>query len=67
MLLRLLETAARRRGSKPGSSPVWTAAAFAAFLVRWYRRREARHAVSLREELQPGESLLISHTTDPHG
>lgn len=67
MLLRLLETAARRRGAKPGTSPVWTAAAFAAFLIRWHRRREAREAVSLREVLEPGESLLISHTAEPHG
>jgi hypothetical protein len=66
MLLALLERLALRR-RRPGSSGVWTAIAFAAFLLRQYQRRAARDSVSLREELRPGESLLITHTTNPHG
>ena len=67
MLLRILQMVARRKRVGGGTSPIWTAAAFATFLIRWYQRREAREAISLREELRPGESLLISHTTQPRG
>lgn len=66
MLLRALQLLAARR-RRPGSSPVWTGIAFAAFLLQQYQRRQARDTVSLREELRPGESLLITHTTQPHG
>ena len=66
MLLRLLEALARRR-RRPGSHPAWTAVAFAAFLVRTYQRRADRDVVSLREELRPGESLLITNTNQPRG
>lgn len=67
MLLRVLETLARRKRLKGNGGPLWTAAAFGAFLIRAYRRREARDDVALREELRPGESLLITHTTQPQG
>jgi hypothetical protein len=66
MLLRLLEQLARRR-RRPGSHPAWTAVAVAAFLLRIYQQRAQRHEVSLREELRPGETLMISHTTEPMG
>ena len=66
MLLAVLERLARRR-QRPGASGVWTAVALAAFLLRHYQRRAARDVVSLREELRPGESLLITHTRTPHG
>jgi len=62
MLLGLLERLALRR-KRHGASGIWTAVAFAAFLLRQYQRRSHKDAVSLREELQPGESLVISHTT----
>lgn len=64
MLLRALELLARRR--RPGN-PLWTAVTVALFLLRLYHRRVDRQEVSLREELQPGESLLITHTTQPRG
>lgn len=66
MLLRALELLAARR-RRPGASGIWTGVAFAAFLLRAYQRRQRQEAVSLREELLPGESLLITHTTQPHG
>lgn len=66
MLLRLLEQLARRRRS-PGAHPAWAAVAFAAFLLRLYKQRSDRHDVTLREELKPGETLMISHTTQPRG
>jgi hypothetical protein len=62
MLLTVLERLALRR-RRQGASGIWTAVAFAAFLLRRYQRRVARETVSLREELRPGESLLI--TNDP--
>jgi hypothetical protein len=66
MVLRLLERLALRR-KRQGASGIWTAVAFAAFLLRQYKKRVGRDEVSLREELRPGESLLITHTTLPHG
>jgi len=59
-LLPLLERLGARR-KRPGTSGVWTAVAFAAFLLRHHRRRSDRDAVALREELRPGEALLITH------
>jgi hypothetical protein len=66
MLLAILERLALRR-RRPGSSGVWTAVALGAFLLRQYQRRAARDTVALREELRPGESLLITHTSTPRG
>ncbi len=66
MLLGLLERLAARR-RRPGAHPAWTAAAFAAFLLRAYRKRAAKDAVVLREELKAGETLVITHTTRPQG
>jgi hypothetical protein len=65
MLLTVLEWLARRR--RPGAHGIWTAAAFAAFLLRQYQRRAARESITLREELHPGETLLITHTDTPRG
>ncbi len=66
MLLGLLERLALRR-KRQGASGIWTAVAFAAFLLRQYQKRAGRDEVALREELRPGESMVISHTTLPHG
>lgn len=66
MLLRALEMLARRR-RRPGSHPVWSAFALAAFLLRLYKQRSHRDEVTLREVLEPGETLMISHTTQPRG
>lgn len=66
MLLTLLERLAARR-RRAGAHPAWTAVAFAAFLLRRYRRRAAGDVVALREELRPGETLVISHGTRPRG
>jgi hypothetical protein len=66
MLLRALELLARRR-RRPGSHPAWTAVALAAFLLRRYQERSGRDEVALREVLEPGETLLISHTDQPRG
>jgi hypothetical protein len=63
MLLSILERLALRR-RRPGAHPAWTAVALAAFLVRRLRSRAEKHAVVLREELRPGETLVITHT--PH-
>ena len=55
--------AQRRR--RAGGSDLWRAVAFATFLLRIYRRR-ARPTV-LSEALRPGESILITHTTQRRG
>jgi hypothetical protein len=67
MLLRVLEMIARRRRIKGPSSGLWTGLTFAIFLLRLHQRRAARDTISLREELKPGESLLISNTHQPRG
>jgi hypothetical protein len=66
MVLTLLERLALRR-RRAGASPIWTAAAFAAWMLRRYQRNASRDNVVLREELKPGQSLVITHTTQPHG
>jgi hypothetical protein len=66
MLLRLLETLARRRRLR-ASHPAWTAVTFAIFLLRTYHKRADRDTIALREELRPGEALLITHTDQPQG
>jgi hypothetical protein len=65
MLLRVLEFATRRRGARTGG--VWTAVSLAVFLLRLQQQRAHRHEIYLREELKPGETLVISHTTEPRG
>lgn len=66
MLLRVLERLARRR-RRPGAHPAWMAVSLAAFLLRLHHQRAHRQEVVLREELKPGETLVISHTTQPRG
>jgi hypothetical protein len=66
MLLTILERLARRR-QRRGASGIWTAVAFAAFLLRQYQRRAARDVIVVREELRPGESILITDTNVPRG
>jgi hypothetical protein len=66
MLLSILERLAQRR-RRPGAHPAWSAVALAAFLVRRLRSRAAKDSVVLREELRPGETLVITHTHQPQG
>jgi hypothetical protein len=66
MWLSLLERLAARR-RRPGAHPAWTAVAFGALLVRWHQKRVGKDAVVLREALKPGETLVISHTTQRRG
>lgn len=66
MLLRTLEMLARRR-RRGGSHPLWTALTFAIILLRTHQRRADRDTIVLREELKPGETLVISHTHQPWG
>lgn len=66
MLLSLLQMVARRRGAK-GAGGLWTGLSLAIFLLRRYQERAARDDIVLREVLEPGESLLISDTGQPHG
>ena len=66
LLLNLLERfAARQRGR--GAGGIWTGIAFATFLLRWHRKRAAHDVITLREPLRPGESILITHTTQRQG
>ena len=66
MVLSILERLAARR-RRPGAHPAWMAASFALFLVRTYRKRAGRDAVVLSETLRPGETLVITHTTQHRG
>lgn len=66
MLLRILEQLARRR-RRPGTHPAWTAVSLAVFLLRRHQKRARDDELVLREELQPGETLMISHTRERRG
>jgi hypothetical protein len=63
--LALLELILRRRPR--GAKGVWTGIAFAAFLLRQHHKRIASGRVVRREALLPGESILITHSTQPEG
>ena len=63
--LALLELILRRRPR--GSRGIWTGVAFAAFLLRQHNKRIASGRVVRREALLPGESILITHSTQPQG
>ncbi|MFL6204964.1 MAG: hypothetical protein ACJ739_06405 [Acidimicrobiales bacterium] len=66
LLINLLErmAAARRQTGRGG---IWTGIAFGTFLYRIYQRRAHRDVITLREQLNPGESILITHTTQRQG
>ena len=66
MVLTLLERLALLR-RRPGANPIWSVVALSAFLLRRYQRNARRDEVVLREELRPGESLVITHTDQPRG
>ena len=63
--LALLELILRRRPR--GSRGVWTGLAFATFLLRQHHKRIASGKVVRREALLPGESIIITHSTQPQG
>ena len=63
-LLELVQRIAQRR-RRAGAGGVWTGIVFATFLMRVYKRRQ--RPATLTEVLRPGESLLITHTTQPRG
>jgi hypothetical protein len=63
--LAVLELILRRRPR--GARGIWTGVAFAAFLLRQHHRRIASGKVVRREALLPGESILITHSTQPEG
>ena len=63
--LAVLEFILRRRPR--GAKGVWTGIAFAAFLLRQHHKRIASGRVVRREALLPGESILITHSTQPEG
>jgi hypothetical protein len=62
--LELAQRYAQRR-RRAGAGGVWTGIAFATFLMRIYKRRQ--RPAKLHEVLRPGESILITHTTQQRG
>jgi hypothetical protein len=51
-----------------GTSRAWTAIAVGSFTLRQLKKLAKRDAEVVHcQELKPGESILISHTTDTHG
>ena len=65
-LLLLLERLGRRRHKK-GAHGIWTAVALTAYLLKRYDRHVRNKVDILREDLKPGEALLITHTTELQG
>jgi hypothetical protein len=64
VLLEALQRYAQRR-RRAGAGGIWAGVAFATFLMRLHRRRT--QPATLHEVLRPGESILISHTTQHRG
>jgi hypothetical protein len=56
-LLERLALRARRSSIRSVGTGLW----ITVFLLRSYQKRTARRSVVLREELRPGEALLITH------
>ena len=51
----------------PGPGGIWTGIAFAGLPACASTSGGQRRRSTLREELRPGESILITHTTQPRG
>jgi hypothetical protein len=63
----VVQRTAVRRGVF-GTSRAWLAVAIGTWSLRQARRIASRRETAvLTEELRPGESLLITHTTDTYG
>ena len=62
--LEFIQRYAQRR-RRAGAGGVWTGIVFATFLMRIYKRRQ--RPATLSQVLLPGESLLITHTTQQRG
>ncbi len=56
-LLQRLALRARWSGIRSVGAGLW----ITVYLLRSYQKRSARRSVVLREELRPGEALLITH------
>ena len=67
ILFELQRQAARRRLHGEGRG--WTIAWAAAFTVRHLYMRSGRKGedIVLRQEIKPGESLIVSHTGETYG
>jgi hypothetical protein len=63
--LALLELVLRRRPH--GARGIWTGLALASFLLRQHQKRMASGVVTRRLELRPGESIVVTHTTQQQG
>ena len=63
--LEFLQRFAQRRRAAGSTSRVWKSVAVATFLLRVYKRRQ--RPATLAQVLRPGESLLITHTTQRRG
>ena len=66
-MLILLETLQRfaQRRRRRGGGGIWTGVAAATILLRLYKRRV--RPATLSQTLLPGESIVITHTTQRHG
>lgn len=50
-----------------GGGRIWLVITMVAWLIRGVRWLATRGDVSIREELRPGETLLIEHIDEPLG
>lgn len=59
-IFELAEPVARRKGWK-GSSGLWLGVYVLSFAYRHLRPRMARETVTIRESIEPGQQLIITH------
>lgn len=68
--LNLIDRASRLGTAKlllGGGGRVWTLVTLVSFMFRFVRWLGSRGVDTIREELRPGETLLIEHSRDPLG
>jgi hypothetical protein len=67
-ILLFLQKTGALRGLR-GGSRAWTAIWVTAFALRQVRKRTGRSGeeVVFRQELEPGESFIVTHTTETYG
>lgn len=64
-ILRLLARTGLRRGLGGAGGRGWLAVGATAAVIQWLRRKSDEPKIHINEELQPGQTMVITHTARP--
>ena len=64
-ILRILARTGLRRGLGGAGGRGWLAVGATAAVIQFLRRKSDEPKVSMSEELQPGQTMVITHTGQP--